>query len=241
VSVSVIIPTLNEAPGIGATIQEIRRSLDNPGIIVIDANSIDGTSQIASRLGAKVIKQQGLGKGKAVAQALQCRDKNAKYLVLIDGDYTYPAEYIPKMISILEENQDVGMVTGERFSNPGRLEIPVHVKRLVTDPYYFGNQALKLAHRIINRIKMKDPLTGLRVIRCCHIKNFQPKAESFDLEVEINHFMKRKGIKTFEIPIKYRLRLGEKKLQIKDGVQILMRMFIMTLEDIAWRLRFLKV
>jgi len=234
---SIIIPTLNEAQGIGMTIREIIRSLDDPEIIVIDGNSVDGTSQIAASLGAKVVRQQGLGKGRAVTQALQHKDKNTKYLVLIDGDYTYPAKYIPKMINILEEKQDVGMVTGERFSNPGRMELPTHVKKLITDPYYFGNQALKLAHQIFNRVKMKDPLTGLRVIRCSHIEDFQPKAKSFDLEVEINEHMKRKGTKTLEIPIKYRQRLGEKKLCTIDGFRILMRIVIMALEGSSLRLK----
>ncbi len=64
----------------------------------------------------KLFVQEGLGKGDALAQAITIADLTADYIVITDADYTYPAEHVPEMIQILEENPDVGMVCGNRFS-----------------------------------------------------------------------------------------------------------------------------
>lgn len=229
-----IIPTLNEAQGIGLTIQEIQENLGYPEILVIDANSIDGTPQIATRMGAKVIKQQGLGKGRAIAEILQRLNHNNKYFVIIDGDYTYPANFISQMVSILEDT-NAGMVTGERFSynNKGLI---TYFKSLIADPYYFGRSVLTFIHHKLNGVHLEDPLTGLRVIKYEFLRDFRPRAKSFDIEVEINNHIRRKGAEILEIPIGYRLRLGEKKLRFRHGFVILMRILFMAFEEIASKL-----
>ena len=228
--ISVVIPTLNERLGIGPTIEEVVQNLRDPEVIVVDAKSVDGTPKIAAYMGAKVITQQGIGKAKAIAQVLRCIDSSMRYLVIIDGDFTYPAKHIPMMIGILEKNPDVGMVTGNRFCNSKSF---FHrLKKLFTDSYYLGNHILAILHRILNRVPMKDPLTGIRVIRFELVKDLEIKSKSFDIEVEINNHIKRKGSKIVEVPIRYRPRLGEKKLRVKHGFPILKRMVMMALEDI---------
>jgi len=222
-NVCILIPTLNEAEGIGPTIKEITQSLSKPEVVVIDANSDDGTSRIALDLGAKVIIQQGRGKGSSVSQFLQHVNQKTKYLAIIDGDYTYPANYIHRMLEILEYDQDVGMVTGDRFNG-------VSIKNLLSNPYYFGNKSLCLAHRILNGVRLKDPLTGMRVIRYELIRDFSPKARGFDIEVELNDLICRKRYKIVEVPIQYRPRLGKKKLKIKHGFVIFARIAIMAVQ-----------
>lgn len=231
-SVVVIIPTLNEEQGIGLTIKEIIENVDAE-IINIDANSVDKTSEIATSLGAKVIRQKGSGKGLAIAQALQYLNQNTKHVILIDGDYTYPATHLPQMIEVLEKYTDFDMVTGKRFNNNEGLSSLF--KKIKNDPYYFGNLALAFVHRILNKIPMEDPLTGLRVIRHNCIRNFQPKAKSFDIEVEINNYIQRLGGKIFEFPIEYRQRLGVKKLKLKHGFFILMRIIFMAVKNLLLR------
>lgn len=49
------------------------------------------------------------------------------------------------------------------------------------------------------------------------------KSKGFDVEVELNHHVEREGFGIVEVPIKYRERLGEKKLDIKNGIEILKR------------------
>lgn len=52
-SIMAIIAALNEEEGIGLTIQELRRYLDNPRVLVVDGRSIDRTVEIAKNLNAE--------------------------------------------------------------------------------------------------------------------------------------------------------------------------------------------
>jgi dolichol-phosphate mannosyltransferase len=219
-SVTVIIPTYNEEEGIGPTIEDMKRALSFKNLLVIDGNSIDKTTEIAEKMGAKVILQKGKGKGLALAQVIKHVNSDTKYVVLTDADHTYPAEHIPEMIRIIEKYPDVGMVIGNRFHPKF---IYGQSGRAFNNILYFGNRTLALTQYIINGVKLMDPLSGLRVIRWEAIKDWKPKSIGFDIEVEMNHYIKRQGYRTIEIPIRYRPRLGAKKLKIADGFLILKR------------------
>jgi dolichol-phosphate mannosyltransferase len=228
---TVIIPTLNEAEGIGPTINEILSTLPNSHIVVIDANSTDKTPLIARGLGATVIEQKGRGKGRAMAQILEylrhSNPESPKYLIITDADYTYPCDQLPRMIEILEENPLVGMVTGKRIQV---IKIFRLTKALI-NWYVLGNYLLRTAHKFCNKVGMHDPLTGLRVIRFKVIKDWRPQAKSFDIEVELNHHITKKKYKIVEVPINYRPRLGRKKLGLRHGFTILKRILIMMFND----------
>jgi hypothetical protein len=82
---------------------------------------------------------------------------------------------------------------------------------------------------MLNGVALRDPLTGLRVIRAEILKDWSVKSKGFDVEVELNHQVERKGFEIIEVPIKYRQRLGEKKLKIKHGATILKRILLETI------------
>jgi dolichol-phosphate mannosyltransferase len=172
-------------------------------------------------LGAKVVCQDGIGKGDALAKALEHADLNVDYIILTDADYTYPAEYVPAMIKILEENPLVGMVCGNRLNGYVDKEAQHGVFRI-------GNMLLALAHNMLNGVPLQDPLTGLRVIRSDVLRGWIVKSKGFDIEVELNHLVERRGFMIREVPISYRIRLGEKKLKISHGVTILKRILLET-------------
>ncbi|MDI6904255.1 MAG: glycosyltransferase family 2 protein [Candidatus Bathyarchaeia archaeon] len=169
--VVVLIPTLNEEEGLAATVLEVMQFLNKPYILVVDGNSSDGTVDVAKRLGLDVVFQDGKGKGDAIGKALKLlRYADPKYAVFIDADFTYPAEYIPRMIGVLEENPEVGMVCGDRFDKPFGMAN-------VRSAYYLGNRFLAFAHFMVNGVNMRDPLTGLRVVRWEMIKDWQPRSK----------------------------------------------------------------
>ena len=220
-STQVIIAALNEEPGIGKTIGEIQRNFPTKQLLVVDGKSHDRTVEVAKNFGANILFQDGTGKGDAIAKALEHTDPDVKYIVLTDADFTYPAEYIPKMIEILECNPQVGMVCGNRFSR--RLD-----SKIIRGSFYFGNKLIAFAHNLLNGVNMNDPLTGLRVIRADILRNSLLKAKGFDIEVELNHQVERQGYTIVEVPIAYRERIGEKKLKLKHGVAILKRIILET-------------
>ena len=220
-SAQLIIAALNEAPGIGLTIAEMKDVLGEISVLVVDGKSRDRTAEIAQNLGAEVVCQDGVGKGDALAKALEYVDLNAEYVILTDADYTYPAEYVPDMIKILEEDPLVGMVCGDRLS--GQVD-----KKALHRMFHVGNKMLAFAHNMLNGLTLQDPLTGLRVVRSEVLRGWKVKSKGFDIEVELNHLVERRGFTIKEIPISYRARLGEKKLKARHGATILKRILLET-------------
>jgi glycosyltransferase involved in cell wall biosynthesis len=216
-STLVLMAALDEEEGIGHTLMELKQHLRNPRVLVVDGNSRDKTVHVAKSLGADVIFQEGKGKGDAIRHAIKHVKDDVDYVVLIDADYTYPAVFVPQMMKILEENPRVGMVCGNRFNS--HLDL-----RAMHDLFFFGNRVLAFTHNLLNGIELRDPLTGLRVVRWEILKGWEPKSDGFDVEVELNHRVERQGYSIVEIPIFYRSRMGEKKLKLKHGVTILKRM-----------------
>jgi len=220
-SAQVVIAALNEAPGIGRTIAEIKDTLGEIPVLVVDGKSTDRTVEIAKNLGAKVVCQDGVGKGNALAKALEHANSNVDYIILTDADYTYPAGYVPAMIRVLEENPLVGMVCGNRFN--GNVD-----EEALHGVFNVGNRLLAFAHNMLNGEPLHDPLTGLRAIRAAVLRGWLVKSKGFDIEVELNHLVERRGFAIREIPICYRARLGEKKLKVSHGVTILKRILMET-------------
>lgn len=213
----VIIAALNEEEGIGPSLAELKLVLDDPRYLVVDGNSVDKTVKVAKDMGAEVLFQNGVGKGHAIAQAIKHVNSDAiEYVIFTDADYTYPVKSLPEMIRILDENPEVGMVCGNRFNHSLTLS---SMKSL----FFIGNRFLAWIQRFLNGVHLADPLTGLRVIRWQILKDWEPKSKGFDIEAEINHRVEKKGYTILEIPIKYRSRLGEKKLKLKHGITILRR------------------
>ena len=211
-----IIAALNEEEGIGHTLAELGEILDDPFYLVVDGNSSDRTVEIAKEMGAEVFLQEGCGKGNAISQAIEHVHNDPEYVVFVDADFTYPAKYILDMIQILKEKPSVGMVLGNRFNH---MLTPAAMK----NPIYVGNRFLAIAQRLLNRVDLNDPLTGLRMVRWEILKGWTPKSKGFDVEAEMNHRVERQGYQIVEISIPYRARLGEKKLRLRDGFNILRR------------------
>jgi len=218
----VIVATLNEENGVGPTLTEVQSALDNPLCLVVDGRSTDRTVEVAKECGAQILFQKGLGKGDAIATAIgHIKGLKVKYVALIDADYTYPAKNLAPMIKILEESPEIGMVCGNRLNNQLKMDVMPNV-------FHIGNKFLSFTHSLLNGVDLDDPLTGLRVVRREIIANWLPKSKGFDIEVELNRLVEKKGYEIAEIPINYRARLGEKKLAPRHGFTIFKRILAET-------------
>ncbi len=214
--ISVIVASLNEEEGIGLTLEELKKNLENPHLIVVDGKSVDKTAEIAENMGADVFLQEGRGKGDAIFQGLKKLSPESQYVIFIDADFTYPAEYLPGMIKVLDQDPKVGMVLGNRFNSGNSQHYPHNA-------FYLGNRLLALAQQTVNGIDLEDPLSGLRVVRREILEDWKIKSKGFDVEAEMNYRVEQKGFNIVEIPIYYRRRLGEKKLKLRHGLGILKR------------------
>ena len=216
-SILVLMAAVNEQAGIGPTLRDVKKHTRNSHIVVVDGYSSDKTPKIAAKLGAQVLCRECKGKGDAIAYAISNITGDYDYVIFIDADYTYPAEFIPPMIETIQKKPSVGMICGNRFNSSFETVWK-------NSMFYRGNQILGYTHNMLNGVAMDDPLTGLRVLRWNIIRNWKPKSKGFDIEVEMNHHVERQGYGISEIEISYRKRLGEKKLKARHGLQILKRM-----------------
>ena len=124
-SVAVVIPTLNEERAIGDVIERIPVSdLLKDGFettaYVVDGHSTDATREIGTRNGARIngariISDEGKGKGAAVRAAFEVVD--ADYVIMVDGDDTYPINVATEMVCLLQTHD---VVIGSRLK--GRIE-----------------------------------------------------------------------------------------------------------------------
>jgi len=202
--VTLVIPTLDEAEAIGKVIEEARRA-GFTKILVVDGGSTDGTPQIAAEKGAAVIGQRGRGKGDAIATALDYVD--TPYLVVIDGDYTYPPEEAAKLVAYLRHYD---LVLGARQGPMPLL-------------YRVGNWLLAKAISLMYGVRLRDPLTGMYAARTEVLRRAAPTAQGFDIEAEIIAKAVEQGASVREVPIQYGKRLGRKKLKPWHGLHILWR------------------
>ena len=221
-NISVVVAAYNEEEGIAPTLCEIKNTLHKPHLVVVDGKSTDRTLELAKDLGANVIIQEGKGKGNAISLGLQHIESATNYVVFTDADFTYPARHIKEMVNVLDLNPEVGMVLGDRFSKIYQCESD-------RNQFYIGNRILGFAQRVFNGIDLNDPYTGLRIMRSELVNKWKPESEGFDIEAELNHHVKRLGYRILELPIRYRKRLGKKKLGFRHGLKILRRIVIQRL------------
>ncbi len=122
--ISVIIPVYNEAKGIGVVLKDIRAALRGKKdyeIIVVDDASTDDTAKAIKQADAKVrLIQHELNRGVGAARKSGLRAAKGEQIVMIDGDSSYPAEEIPKLLSFLP---GYDMAVGTRQREAGTLKL----------------------------------------------------------------------------------------------------------------------
>jgi glycosyltransferase involved in cell wall biosynthesis len=114
---TVIVPVKNEAEAIGPVIDELLKvGVPRDKIIVVDGHSDDGTREIAASKGVIVVEQDGDGKADAVRKGVELA--KTPYVLVMDGDYTYPARHVWELLKkALERRCDGGSITSS--SKPG--------------------------------------------------------------------------------------------------------------------------
>lgn len=212
--VSVLIPCYNEELTIEKVIKDFKRELPNADIYVYNNNSKDKTAEIAEKAGAIVKNEYRQGKGNVVRSMF--RDIEADIYVMVDGDDTYPAEFVHELIKPVE-NGEADMTIGDRLSNGTYQE---ENKRKFHE---FGNNLVKKAINVLFDTGLKDIMTGYRVFNKAFVKNMPVMSPKFEIETEMTLYALDKKHIIKEIPIIYRDRPegSESKLNtVSDGIKV---------------------
>lgn len=217
--IAVLVPCYNEELTIAKVIKDFKKELPEAEIYVYDNNSKDKTSQIATENGAIVRRERRQGKGNVVRSMF--RDIDADCYIMVDGDDTYPSEFVHKLIQPIS-NGEADMVIGDRLSNGTYTN---ENKRAFHD---FGN---KLVRNLINKLfssNINDIMTGYRAFDREFVKNIPILRGGFEIETEMSIHALDKNFLLKEIPIDYRDRPEgsfSKLNTYRDGLRVLRTIF----------------
>ena len=212
--VSIVIPALNEEEAIAKVIQQVpRERLEEMGyeveVIVADNGSTDNTAEIARALGAVVVPQPLKGYGNAYKAGFA--NATGDIIVTGDADMTYPFDYVPEILDIMKE-EGADFVNTDRLTNLN--------KEAMLFSHVIGNWGLTTTTKILFLWPFKDSQSGMWVFKRSILPylNLRSSGMPFSQELKVEAYVR--GFKCIEVPIEYRARVGEVKLNaIRDGIR----------------------
>lgn len=220
--IAVLIPCYNEAEAIGSVIRGFAAALPEATIYVYDNNSRDGTREIAAAAGAVVRTETLQGKGNVVRRMFA--DIESEVYVLVDGDGTYDAPSARSMVDQLLANS-LDMVNGARVPVAAAAFRPGHV---------LGNRMLTGTVALIFGDRLKDMLSGYRVMSRRFVKSFPALASGFETETELTVHALELRLPIAEVQTPYRDRPAgstSKLRTYRDGFRILGTIFVLVKEE----------
>lgn len=205
--IDVIIPAYNEELSIAKVIRDIPKDLVR-NIIVCNNNSSDATAVVASTAGAIVADEPSPGYGNACLRGMAYiealpSDEKPDILVFMDGDYSDYGEEMYELVKpILDDGME--MVIGSRAL--GRRE-----RGSMTTPQVFGNWLSTTLIRWMYGYRFTD-LGPYRAIRYPSLLALKMADRNFGWTVEMQVKAAKHKLKTTEIAVNYRKRIGTSKV-----------------------------
>jgi len=206
--VSVVLPCLNEAGVVGQVVTDAKLAIAEAGlrgeVIVSDNGSSDGSDDVARAAGARVVYAPDRGYGNAYHMGMDAAC--GRVLVMADADGTYPMEALPGLVApVLAGKAD--MVIGNRMNGTlGRSSMP-WLHRRVGTPVLTG---------VLNRffgVTVSDAHSGMRAIDATTYRELGLSTPGMEYASEMIVKAAQRKLRISEVPIEYRPRVGESKLQ----------------------------
>ena len=217
-----VIPALNEAESLPLVLDDL------PGlrhVIVVDNGSTDATAAVAAAGGAVVVEEPRRGYGAACLRGLAAIGEFTaagrpppEVVVFLDADYSDHPGRLPEMVEpILDGRAD--FVLGSRMQ--GRREAGAMPLQSV-----LGNRLACFLMRVLFSARYTD-LGPFRAIRYRSLCGLNMTDRDFGWTIEMQIKATRAGLRTLEIPVPYRRRVGQSKISgtfwgsVKAGAKIL--------------------
>jgi hypothetical protein len=210
--ISFVIPCLNEEASIATVVAKARAVLDELGgdgeVIVVDNASEDASAERAAAAGATVVHEPRRGYGSAYLAGLAAA--RGRYVVLTDADDTYDLGRVAEFVARLRDGAD--LVLGSRFR--GRI----HPGAMPWSHRWIGNPALTGMLNLLFRAGVSDAHCGLRALRRDALDRLDLSTTGMEFASEMVIKASKRGLRIEEIPIEYRPRVGESKLNsVRDA------------------------
>jgi glycosyltransferase involved in cell wall biosynthesis len=205
--IDVIIPAFNEEGSIGKVIGDIPSEWVRD-IIVCNNNSTDATVKVAEEAGAVVVNATQQGYGSACLQGMayiaqRPASEKPDIIVFMDADYSDHPEELPQVVApILEQEAD--LVIGSRAL--GKMEQGAMMPQQI-----FGNWLATTLIRLFYNYQFTD-LGPFRAIKYDQLLALDMQDPNFGWTVEMQVKAAKMKLKTAEVPVQYRQRIGLSKV-----------------------------
>ncbi len=198
---SVVIPTHNEAQSIGYVLADLPADIVTE-VLVVDSNSTDGTSEIAAKMGARVLDEPRRGYGRACLTGLAGAN-NPDVVVFLDGDYSdRPNELSLLLTPIMDGHADITL--GSRLGKQN-----IHGALLWHAA--FGNRLAALLIRLLYGLRISD-LGPFRAGRADVLRRLALEETTYGWAVEMILKGALGGFRIVEVPVSYYPRIGKSKI-----------------------------
>jgi glycosyltransferase involved in cell wall biosynthesis len=179
IELTILMPCLNEAETLEICIKKAMSFLTdnkvNGEVLIADNGSTDGSQDIATRNGARVVNIEQKGYGSALRGGSE--NARGKYIIMGDADDSYNFLNLMPFLEKLREGYE--LVMGNRFK--GGIEKgampPLHK--------YLGNPVLSFIGRIFYPSEIKDFHCGLRGYNRAAIKSLQLQTTGMEYASEM--------------------------------------------------------
>lgn len=177
--ISVVMPCLNEAETLAVCIGKAQAALREQGIageiIVADNGSTDGSQQIATGLGARVVAVEKKGYSDALRGGIAAA--RGRYVLMGDADDSYDFSHLPRFVAQLRQGYD--LVVGNRFRGgiaPGAMR-PLH--------RYVGVPIMSRIAQVLFRSPCGDHHCGLRAFSKDAFERLDLRASGWEFNSEM--------------------------------------------------------
>jgi len=221
-AIDVVIPAQNEEAALPHVIRDIDRG-PLRRIVVVDNGSTDRTAQTASDLGCEVVACPVPGYGRACLAGLAHLAQNPPDIVVfLDGDRSDHPCFMPKLVQPIIAGQ-ADFVIGSRVK--GKAE-----KGSLNATQRFGNALATSLMRLFWGVRYSD-LGPFRAISWDALTKLDMRDQNFGWTIEMQIKAALLELRTTEIPVDYRKRIGVSKISgtisgcVKAGGKILYTIF----------------
>ncbi|MFH1023611.1 MAG: glycosyltransferase family 2 protein [Planctomycetota bacterium] len=191
-------PCLNEADTLGICIRKARAALDENHIIgeiiIADNGSTDGSREIATRAGARVVPVEARGYGNALMAGIAAA--RGRFVIMGDADDSYDFGETPRFVEVLRKGKD--LVMGCRFPSGGGRVMPGAMPFL---HYWVGNPLFSMLMRVWFYAPIHDAYCGLRGFTKALYECLDMRCTGMEFATEMIIKASRLRVRIGEVPI----------------------------------------
>jgi glycosyltransferase involved in cell wall biosynthesis len=221
-SVSVVIPTLNEAMNLPWVLRRMPAYVDE--VVIVDGRSLDSTVDVARalRLDVVVVAEPRPGKGNAVRAGFAAA--SGDIIVMLDGDGSMDPQEIGWLVTPLQHEYD--FVKGSRYVTGGGSDDLTRLRNT-------GNRILTWLANAVLSSDYSDLCYGYIALRRECVDILELQSDGFEIETELIVRASRAGLRIAEVPSHELCRIsGKSNLHtFRDGWRVLRTL---ARERIAW-------